>query len=89
MLKVSQTETSGTADDEVENGPAKAEAAGLTREAADDLGPPLDLAPSDLWSSKMTSSVTFSGGREVTAGSQISPATRQKRRAMVADFRPT
>ena len=37
MLEVSETEASGTADDEVENRPAKAEAAGLTGEAADDL----------------------------------------------------
>src|SRR5579859_2337073 len=44
MLEVSETEASGTADDEVEHRPAKAEAAGLTGEAADDLGPPLDLA---------------------------------------------
>src|SRR5487761_189834 len=44
MLEVSEAETSGPADDEVENRPAKAETAGLTREAADDLGSPLDLA---------------------------------------------
>jgi len=48
MLKVSEAKTCSTADDEVENSPAKAEAAGLSREAADDLGPSLDLAQRPL-----------------------------------------
>jgi len=48
MLEVSEAETSGTTDDEVENRPAKAEAAGLAGEAANDLGPSLDLAQRPL-----------------------------------------
>src|SRR5487761_706720 len=43
MLEVSQGETSGAGNDEVENRPAKTEAAGLAGEATDHFGPAFDL----------------------------------------------
>jgi len=43
MLEVSQGEASGAGDDEVENRPAKTEAAGLAGEATDHFGPAFDL----------------------------------------------
>ena len=44
MLEVGEGEASAGGDDQVHDRPAQAQAAGLAGEAADDLGPPLDLA---------------------------------------------
>ena len=44
MLEIGEGETAAGCDDQIHDRPAQAQAAGLAGEAADDLGPPLDLA---------------------------------------------
>jgi hypothetical protein len=44
VLEIGERQAAAGRDHEVHDGPAEARAAGLAREAADDLGPPLDLA---------------------------------------------